>query len=171
VLPVCALASLLTKVLPTPAGARASLCLALVAGLYGAWQARDGGAFSPANSYVVITRRRWFMRLTWVRVPLVAAFVFAFSFQTIECGALAGLAAIVGQPASRTLTITDIGDVNGGCQLFAVREISFLADYALCAPADLLSSASEGQTITVSGKGSPLGLNADRYTLGPSAPG
>ncbi|HEX7886815.1 MAG TPA: hypothetical protein VF474_12635 [Phenylobacterium sp.] len=104
------------------------------------------------------------MDRTWARLPLMTLLSFFLTLWVVEDGVLALVTAVIGRPSHRELTVTGVQS-GKQCAHFEVREVLFLADRALCAPREDLDRAEAGDQLTVFGRGSPFGLNVERYEL------
>jgi hypothetical protein len=160
---VLVLGGLFTPVLPSVFGMQISLAAAAVIALLGAWWSRPGRPISGRAT------ARW-VRNRWLRVPALALSLGLAAYIGLAFGAVGLVAALVGRPTSRTLTVTGTAPANPWqCAHVEVREAPALLSRALCAPQDVLDQADASQSLTVTGKGFALGMVVQTWQLGPPA--
>jgi hypothetical protein len=153
---------MVSKHVPSPLTVKIALLGAFVCGLWAAWQARDGGIYSPANPRMLDTSRgRYIMTHVWLRVPLMGVFGFAITYGALETAVFGAVTAVIGQPGARTFVIDGVEHGGRSCGHFDVQGAPALIDQALCAPPGQLSQAERGDLLIVAGKVSPFGVNVE----------
>jgi hypothetical protein len=158
-----------SKLLPTQFGVQVSTWIGVAVGMYAAWESRDGGTFGPPNMKLPAGQRgAWLLHSAWRRIPLMGAFAFAVAFAATEGGLLSLITAATGHPASRTVLVAGTQGGGRSCRRFSIDEVEILASSALCIPKSYRDEAVADRALTVFGKASPLGLNVERYELGPA---
>lgn len=158
---IAVLAMLFSPHLPSELAIRISQFAALAVAAGAAWCSRSGGAFDPVRT----GQDRMLMKSVFVRAPLMMLFAFFISFTAVEDGLLAVATVAIGQPASRALTVTGVGQSRKGCDHFNIKEVGWLLDRALCGADEDLERARPGDALIVFGRASPFGLNVERYEL------
>jgi hypothetical protein len=157
--------------LPTPLGER----LALVAGCASAALialAALVGPYSLANPNIAAqAAKRWFLRFTPVRVLLFAGFFFFIAYGAVG-GALESIwTALTGPEKVQAATIVGWHTRSRySCNAFEVAGSGWLGNHALCADSAYAAEAIRGRRIFLTGRASPLGINVERFRLGPAPP-
>ena len=160
-----------SHMMPSPLGAGISLIVGGLAGLYAAWESRDGGLFSPANpAFSTSGRGAWLLTHVALRTPLMGLFCGFIAVTAVEEGLFAMVTAIAGQPASRELIVKGWASGRYSCQRFDVEGAPIMSDQALCADAGRYAAqATPGRPLWIMGKATALGMNVERFELPPAA--
>ena len=154
--------------IPSPLAVQIAFIAALPVAVFVGWQSLDGGLISLANPRVAAElSSNWLIRSAWTRVPAMSLVFFVPIFLGVRDVVLAGVTEVVGQPASRTVTVTGVVRPRTGCDHFAIAEVWFAAGRGLCASEDQITAVRHGDRLVLEGRASPFGIVVDRYTPAP----